>query len=425
MMLCVGCCLILTVGIFVLKRTKYWGQIRSPCKVLWIFSLLAVMAGIAATLEAGFFEQGQVVRKEPGEGELETEARIYVPEWETEYEMNLIIPERTYDEMEEEKLIAAAKKEIDETFCGTNDSVEAILENPVVKQSYQQGAVTADWEFSNPEVIEEDGEIKQEALEGDILEEASVQLRCGDRQELYGFCFRIRPKEKTKEQRLLSDIRQQIDEQKLTEGQVKLPDYADGKKIEWKDETSTQPFEVLFLGCLAAVTVAYVEKEQKEKKVRARERRLLLEYPEFVSKLSLLLGSGMTISGALRKMNRTYQEQKMEKQESPVYEELHCMICEIDNGMSELRAYQKFADRCSLQPYRKLVSLLISGQKMGNRKLTEALNEEADRVFLERKNAARKLGEEAGTKLLLPMMIMMIIVMGIVMVPAFLSISQM
>ena len=52
----------------------------------------------------------------------------------------------------------------------------------------------------------------------------------------------------------------------------------------------------------------------------------------------------------------------------------------------------------------------------------EQLKEEADRVFLERKNTARKLGEEASTKMLIPMMMMLVIVMGIVIIPAFLSI---
>ena len=54
----------------------------------------------------------------------------------------------------------------------------------------------------------------------------------------------------------------------------------------------------------------------------------------------------------------------------------------------------------------------------------EQLNEEADRVFVERKNTARRLGEEAGTKMLVPMMIMLVIVMGIVIIPAFLSIYK-
>ena len=68
------------------------------------------------------------------------------------------------------------------------------------------------------------------------------------------------------------------------------------------------------------------------------------------------------------------------------------------------------------------MSLLVSGQKIGNRNLMDKLEEEAERVFLERKNTARKLGEEASTKLLIPMMLMLMVVMGIVIVPAFLSI---
>ena len=58
-----------------------------------------------------------------------------------------------------------------------------------------------------------------------------------------------------------------------------------------------------------------------------------------------------------------------------------------------------------------------------SRKLTERLNEEADRVFSERKHMARKLGEEAGTKMLFPMMLMMLLVMGIILIPAILSLN--
>ena len=39
----------------------------------------------------------------------------------------------------------------------------------------------------------------------------------------------------------------------------------------------------------------------------------------------------------------------------------------------------------------------------------------------ERKGLAKKLGEEAGTKLLLPMMMMLCIVMVIIMIPAYFS----
>ena len=44
-------------------------------------------------------------------------------------------------------------------------------------------------------------------------------------------------------------------------------------------------------------------------------------------------------------------------------------------------------------------------------------------VINETVNMAKKYGEEAGTKLLLPMIIMLIVVMAIIMVPALMSFS--
>jgi len=46
---------------------------------------------------------------------------------------------------------------------------------------------------------------------------------------------------------------------------------------------------------------------------------------------------------------------------------------------------------------------------------------ESIQAFEDRKARARRLGEEAGTKLLLPMFLMLAVVLVIVIVPAFLS----
>ena len=45
----------------------------------------------------------------------------------------------------------------------------------------------------------------------------------------------------------------------------------------------------------------------------------------------------------------------------------------------------------------------------------------ATEAFIERKALARKAGEEAGTKLLLPMGLMLCVVMVVIIVPAFMS----
>ena len=59
--------------------------------------------------------------------------------------------------------------------------------------------------------------------------------------------------------------------------------------------------------------------------------------------------------------------------------------------------------------------------RKGSRGLTELLREEGKLAYEERKENAKQLGEEAGTKLLLPMIIMLSIVLVIILVPSFLS----
>ena len=51
-------------------------------------------------------------------------------------------------------------------------------------------------------------------------------------------------------------------------------------------------------------------------------------------------------------------------------------------------------------------------------KLQELLAQEMDTAWEQQKQAAKRLGEEAGTKLLLPLFLMLLVVMVLVMVPA-------
>ncbi len=51
--------------------------------------------------------------------------------------------------------------------------------------------------------------------------------------------------------------------------------------------------------------------------------------------------------------------------------------------------------------------------------LLERLREEADRAAEQRLQKSRKLGEEAGTKMLIPMVMMLGVIMVMIMIPAF------
>lgn len=94
------------------------------------------------------------------------------------------------------------------------------------------------------------------------------------------------------------------------------------------------------------------------------------------------------------------------------------MVLQFQRNIPESEIYLSFGRRVNLKPYTKLVSLIEQNRQNGSKNLRSMLELEMEDAFEERKTTARRLGEEAGTKLLLPLFLMLGIVMVIVIVPA-------
>ena len=159
--------------------------------------------------------------------------------------------------------------------------------------------------------------------------------------------------------------------------------------------------------------------QQVHRQAKERQTQLLLDYPDLMWKLAMLLGAGMSMKGAFWRLSGQYQREK--KEIRYVYEELTCACYEMQSGIAEAEAYERFGRRCQMPEYIRLGTVLSQNLRKGTKGLNAMLEQEAAASFTERKNNARKLGEKAGTKLLFPMLLMLGIVLVILMVPAFLS----
>ena len=104
-----------------------------------------------------------------------------------------------------------------------------------------------------------------------------------------------------------------------------------------------------------------------------------------------------------------------------MYEELLKTTRQLQAGQSEVKAYEAFGLRCQGQEYTRLCTLLSQNLRKGNGEILKLLQEESSKAFNDRMDTVRKLGEEAGTKLLLPMILMLLIVMVVIMIPAYLT----
>lgn len=132
----------------------------------------------------------------------------------------------------------------------------------------------------------------------------------------------------------------------------------------------------------------------------------------------------MTMKGAWMRIATEYLSKRDEGKQRYrfVYEEMLVTMREMESGMSEVKAYELFGKRVGLLSYMKFSTLLVQNLRKGSDDLLRILEYEAVDAFRERKEQAKALGEKAGTKLLMPMMLMLLIVLSMIIFAAFRSI---
>ncbi len=165
----------------------------------------------------------------------------------------------------------------------------------------------------------------------------------------------------------------------------------------------------------------FMEKEER-KNLEDRQMQLKLDYPEFVNKTMLLFNAGLTVRGCFERLGEEYQYRLQKGGERRyVYEEVLTAYQEMTNGASEAASIEHFGKRCRQLSYLRYASIINQNMKKGTEGFIALLEAEAADAFEKRKEWSRQLGETAGTKLLLPMMLMFGIVISIIIMPAFMA----
>lgn len=233
----------------------------------------------------------------------------------------------------------------------------------------------------------------------------------------------IVPRELSRYESLLLQLQQAItaeDEGSLGETMLSLPTEIDGQRIYYSEHEDRSYLLLPLLGVIAAMAIYMRQGQARRTEKKQREALLMLDYSELVSKLMVYIGAGLTVRNALETISQHFDAliARGIKADRPLYQELRTMVIQFRRNMPESEIYLSFGRRVNLKPYTKLVSLIEQNRMNGARNLRAMLELEMEDAFEQRKMTARRLGEEAGTKLLLPLFIMLGIVMIIVIVPA-------
>ena len=213
-----------------------------------------------------------------------------------------------------------------------------------------------------------------------------------------------------------------LNEEKQEPDKYYLPSEVNGKHIQWAYPADHSGMILMSLAIFAGILLILMKERRREQELEKRKEQMLRDYPNLVTKLSLLVRAGMTMRKAFGKTALDYRKNKRDDEEPHyAYEEMLVTYYEMESGVLESQAYENFGRRCNQVQYRTLATLLSQNLKKGSQGLLDMLERESVSAFEDRKRQARILGEAAATKLLIPMVLMLLVVLVIIMVPACMS----
>lgn len=406
-------------------------------KKLAITFLILIGGGLLTLLLFVKEEQGgEIVMAEEGAyvergsyKEADKEVTVVAGLEEEQSRMKLTVESAKYTREEFYLICQEIEEALPFSIKGENEDLEHINTDLNLIEKYEDYPLTITWNCNDYTYIHTDGTLNMEAL-GNLQDSALACLTAVISYDIYeesiSFPVRfIKPTESEEDsvwERLQCFLEEEQSETR-TEKKFLLPKEFEGKALSFREQKDRASILVFFLTIIAGILLFFAGNQDLHKKTEKRREQLLGEYPEFVSKLMLYMGAGMTSKAAFGQLCSDYGRtaKRFPKKEHYLYEELKYMMHSMENGVFEVDAYEEFGRRCRVSQYRKLMAILTQNAKKGTSDLLRQLEDEAKETFVQKKNEARRLGEKAGTKLLLPMILMLGIVMVIVIVPAFLS----
>lgn len=169
------------------------------------------------------------------------------------------------------------------------------------------------------------------------------------------------------------------------------------------------------MGPVVFIGIFYLMDTSIEEKMKKRSASIKCDFPEFVSKLALLINAGLTFDAAWEKIVLAI------KKDSVLNQEIITTYNDMKANIPKEVALRNFSRRCKVNFITKFSNLVIQNINKGTSDLTIMLDSLSNECWVERQSLAKQKGEEASTKLLFPMMLMLFAVFIITMVPAVLQ----
>lgn len=365
--------------------------------------------------------QTEIVR--PSYGDAGTEEKILVSgAGEKDVPVTITVHSRAYTKETAEAAMNRLADTLPERILGENHSLSEVRSNLVLPDYDEETAISIDWFPEDSGLLSTEGEILREEIpESGIASGLTAVMYAGEYSEQYRYPLTLMPsgaEDKASTGERLSGYLASEESRQASEETFRLPGSFEGGELTYRKPPDRTFLLFPVFGVLMALLIPMADRSRDKDRQKKREAQMMRDYPEIVSRLVVYIGAGFPVRRAFEKIATEYERTPGGH---PAYDEMALAAHQMARGMPEIQAYESFAARCRLLSYRKLAGLLSQNVRNGSEKLRESLEAEMDSAFEERKNLARRQGEEASTRLILPLILLLAVVMTMVTLPAFLG----
>ena len=405
---------------------------KTEKKKLFLIGILSVLLAGAVFVSEQLGVEGEpiITRNGYGKGSKTEVYELTIPGKIEQETVQIETSERLYTHEEIQAIFTEVLDRLDGVILGENESFDRVEQSLNLVTEDTEYPIQIRWELSSYDVMNMEGEIAESRVsEEGTLVELRGTLSYYEEEAVYVRNVMVYPVTRVGAELILHEVKEAIkvaEEESRREESFVLPNEVSGRKLQWSRKKEQRWLYVLLLGAVCCVFLVYRSREKVRQAEKLRRDELARDYPGMISKFTMLLQTGVTVKQAWEKIVEHYERQRDELGVHVVYEEMGKTLREIQSGVAEAESYERFGKRCGVTVYLKFGALLSQNLRKGSRGIrgiSELLRMEAIQSFEDRKSTAKRLGEEAGTKLLLPMLGMLAVVFIMVMVPAFLSLQ--
>lgn len=346
------------------------------------------------------------------------------------------VNEKKHPENELDALSESIDERLWKEIIGENESLDNVVSDLNLVGSIEGYPFSIKWKSESPSLIDSRGRVNgnkiQEELEGLDFEAGGIAVRlvatlsykdyCVDKSSYVIVLGRPEAEDDlTFDEAVMKEIEKKDEESVSMDTQL-LPEKIFDEPVEFYPTPGYTWTVVLVFGIVSAILLCIVKDRKVDELTQKRQEEMNKDYPVILNRFALYYIAGMNPRSIWELICDRYESESETKRYA--YEEMVITNRRMKEGEGEISAYEDFARRCKNVKFRTFISLLEQSVQKGGKGLDTALFEELEKARREETLRIRLKSQEAGTKLLLPMFMMLMIVLVIVLVPAFIGFNS-